>query len=241
MGEIRGFSLVELSIVLVILGLLVGGILAGKSLIKASELRSVIKETDQIRTATMAFKDKYFYLPGDMPNALSVWPSNWWTDQGASLASTSTASEINGNGDGNTDWSYVGPADSDGQKFFAHLRAAGLMPGTPVVRANNQWCHPPVNVPASAFGSGGYYVTNDDGVNGWNNYIGLGKMTASANVCSVSLFTPEELWNLDQKMDDGAPGTGVVREIAAGCAPTTTTYALTTTTAQCRLYYIPKW
>src|ERR1700742_2576195 len=69
----RAFSLVELSIVLVILGLLVGGILGGKSLIRASELRSVVTQHDQILTAILGFKDKYFALPGDMNNATQFW------------------------------------------------------------------------------------------------------------------------------------------------------------------------
>lgn len=59
-----GFSLVELSIVLVILGLLTGGILGGQSLIKAAELRAVTTELDAFQTATNTFRQKYFALPG---------------------------------------------------------------------------------------------------------------------------------------------------------------------------------
>lgn len=69
MSQRNAFSLVELSIVLVILGLLVGGILAGQSLIRASELRAVTSEQARIVTAIQAFRDKYFALPGDMRNA----------------------------------------------------------------------------------------------------------------------------------------------------------------------------
>jgi prepilin-type N-terminal cleavage/methylation domain-containing protein len=65
----RGFSLVELSIVLVILGLLTGGILAGQSLIRAAELRSITTQFNQYVSATQSFRDKYMALPGDMPNA----------------------------------------------------------------------------------------------------------------------------------------------------------------------------
>lgn len=59
----RAFSLVELSIVLVILGLLVGGILAGRALIHASELRGVHTEFNQYKTAVMAFRNKYLLYP----------------------------------------------------------------------------------------------------------------------------------------------------------------------------------
>ena len=60
-----GFSLVELSIVLVILGLLTGGILAGQSLIRAAELRSISTDYSRYIAAVQAFRDKYFALPGD--------------------------------------------------------------------------------------------------------------------------------------------------------------------------------
>ena len=68
-----GFSLLELSIVLVILGLLAGGVLSGKSLIRAAELRTIGTERDRFRTAMYAFRDKYFMLPGDISNATSFW------------------------------------------------------------------------------------------------------------------------------------------------------------------------
>ena len=69
----RGFSLVEMSIVVVILGLLVGTIISGKSLMRASELLSITTEYDMYKQAAKGFKDKYQWLPGDMPNATSFW------------------------------------------------------------------------------------------------------------------------------------------------------------------------
>lgn len=69
----QAFSLVELSIVLVILGLLVGGILAGQSLIKASELRKIGADFTRYESAINAFRDKYFFYPGDLPNATQLW------------------------------------------------------------------------------------------------------------------------------------------------------------------------
>jgi prepilin-type N-terminal cleavage/methylation domain-containing protein len=67
------FSLVELSIVLVILGLLVGGVLMGQSLIRAAELRRVVTDYNKYTTAVQSFRDKYFALPGDMTNAQNFW------------------------------------------------------------------------------------------------------------------------------------------------------------------------
>lgn len=62
----KGFSLVELSIVLVILGLLVGGVLAGKDLIRSAAVKSQISQFSEVAIAARAFKDKYFALPGDL-------------------------------------------------------------------------------------------------------------------------------------------------------------------------------
>ena len=89
----RGFTLVELSIVLVIIGLIVGGVLAGRDLIRAATLRAVIKEVKNYETVIHIFRDKYGYLPADMPNARDYWPA--CNDNGAN--------PCNGDGDGTND------------------------------------------------------------------------------------------------------------------------------------------
>lgn len=63
----HGFTLIELSIVLVIIGLLVGGVLVGRDLIKSAEIRAQISQIEEFKTAVNTFKVKYGYLPGDMP------------------------------------------------------------------------------------------------------------------------------------------------------------------------------
>ena len=63
----RGFTLIEMASVLVIIGLIVGGILVGQSLIKAAEVRSEVTQMEKFQTAVNTFRDKYGYLPGDIP------------------------------------------------------------------------------------------------------------------------------------------------------------------------------
>ena len=63
-----GFTLVELSIVLVIIGLLVGGILAGADLIRIARLNSIREEVEKFKMATNVFYGKYNCLPGDCYN-----------------------------------------------------------------------------------------------------------------------------------------------------------------------------
>src|ERR1700728_1140025 len=62
----RGFTLIELSIVLVIIGLIVGGILVGQSLISAAGVRATISQIEKYNTAANNFREKYGYLPGDI-------------------------------------------------------------------------------------------------------------------------------------------------------------------------------
>lgn len=67
------FSLVELAVVLAVLGLLVGGIIGGQSMIRSMHVRSVIADGNLYHAALHQFKEKYSYLPGDFPTATEVW------------------------------------------------------------------------------------------------------------------------------------------------------------------------
>src|SRR5262249_17476276 len=125
----KGFSLIELSIVLVILGLLVGGIMAGQSLIRASEIRSISSEYDRYRTASYAFRDKYFAFPGDIANATDIWGKDTTSAYACATASGSAASPgtCNGNGDGFIGSVNVGGAE--GVRAWQQLALAGLIEG----------------------------------------------------------------------------------------------------------------
>ena len=78
-----GFTLIELSIVLVIIALLVGGVVTGRELIKTAESRSILKQIESLNVAVQIFKNKYKGIPGDLANAISFGLVGW-----------------NGNGDG---------------------------------------------------------------------------------------------------------------------------------------------
>jgi prepilin-type N-terminal cleavage/methylation domain-containing protein len=69
----HGFTLIELSIVLVIIGLIVGGILVGRDLISAAAVRAQISQIERYHTAANTFRTKYAYLPGDIPNTCTVY------------------------------------------------------------------------------------------------------------------------------------------------------------------------
>src|SRR6185437_8077716 len=65
----RGFTLIEIAIVLVIIGLLLGGVLKGEELIRAARVRSLISEQQGIKAAFYGFQDRYRALPGDYASA----------------------------------------------------------------------------------------------------------------------------------------------------------------------------
>lgn len=219
--SISGFSLVELSIVLVILGLLTGGILAGQSLIRASELRAASTEYQRYATAVNSFRDKYFAVPGDFNNAVKFWgnvagnATDNYTATCAATAST-TITTCNGNGDGNV-------ADGTYEMFriWQHLANAGLIEGsyTGVQGPNGVYHHVfGTNAPPSKMNNSGWglsYLGNFGGDAGtyaifYPNTFWFG-ITGGGNARPQNPnLKPEEAWNIDTKMDDGKPGTGKI-------------------------------
>ncbi|MDD5030542.1 MAG: type II secretion system protein [Rhodoferax sp.] len=71
----RGFTLVEIAIVLVIVGLILGGILSSQSLIGSMKAKDVVAIVDDLRTASVYFKQRYNYLPGDWPYTANQIPA----------------------------------------------------------------------------------------------------------------------------------------------------------------------
>lgn len=94
----HGFTLIELSIVLIVIGLIVGGVLVAADLAKDAQLRKITSQFNQYIAATQTFRLKYGYLPGDFPSATTLWGDAG--DCGGSGGTTVQAATCNGNGDG---------------------------------------------------------------------------------------------------------------------------------------------
>src|SRR5690606_361665 len=115
----KGFSLIELSIVLAIVGLLAGGIMSGVHLIRAAELRSITTEYQKYVDAVAIFRDKYLDLPGDMSDATSHWgeagTASFSGDCPGTNAQPSTdKGTCNGDGDGILERTPVNPNSTNG-------------------------------------------------------------------------------------------------------------------------------
>lgn len=248
------FSLVELSIVLVILGLLVGGILAGQSLIRASELRSLTAQSDKVLVALNGFRDKYFALPGDMPNAVRFWNAQAGastdgvdaTCAALTTGSTGTAT-CNGNGDGQITTSATINVGYEAYRAWQHLANAGLIEGTySGVSASTSTRDSAigVNIPATKIANAGLLlrfsgtlvstVNQFDGV--YLNVLQVGAEEASGLMLAPFL-TPSETWNIDTKTDDGKPGQGRIRTYrpahTPNCAIDADNYALSIADKTC--------
>lgn len=216
------FSLVELSIVLVILGLLVGGILAGQSLIRAAELRKISSDLQQYSTSLHAFRDKYFALPGDMANATAFWGirTGSGSTTGSDAACWLTLGVRTGtcNGDGNGKIQGTDATEAERYLSFQHLSYAGLIASGGYTGASTSnsavgvWA--PTNAPYGPLGTM------------WSILYFYGPLTADAhffdgayntnairlysNATAYKIIKPAEMWNLDTKMDDGKPATGIL-------------------------------
>jgi hypothetical protein len=160
---------------MVIVGLLTGGVLAGRSLIKAAELRSVSTEFMQYQTAVNVFQEKYNDLPGDMTNATEFWgraDTGAFSGQCADPVNNagSGTQTCNGNGNGKVgEWgTLVHPNNAiyyESYRFWQHLANAGLISGTFTgIHSTTQHAHAIIgeNVPASSFPNGGWTIESTE-------------------------------------------------------------------------------
>ena len=204
---------------LVILGLLTGGILAGQSLIRAAELRAVSTEYNRYVTATQTFRDKYFAVPGDMNNATSFWGKDT-TNCNGHTGSAGTPGTCNG--DGNAQLAWAGGAASTGESMqsWKQLALAGLVEGSysGISTACSFCVALGTTIPSSKLGPAGWTYSGMGNVPAGNPQWFEGNYSANAlffgvvgNYTSGAALKPEEAWNIDTKMDDGRPALGKVR------------------------------
>jgi prepilin-type N-terminal cleavage/methylation domain-containing protein len=189
----KGFTLVEIAIVLVIIGLLLGGILKGQEMITQAKIKNVMADMSGVSAAMYGYQDRYKALPGD-DNRAGTASGRW----GAATGS--------GNGDGVINSPYLtATAGDESLMFWDHLRRAGFISGTP---ADNQ----PFNAVSGRMG----VQTGNGPAQGAAPTGVLGNPTAPAlpitglMLCTANL--PDKIAiSVDSQMDDGVGVTGTVR------------------------------
>lgn len=123
-GAQSGFTLIEIAVVLVIIGLLLGGVLQGQQLIENSRVKSATNDFNGIAAAAFSYQDRYGRLPGDDPGTGAT--ATDLQGRGDSWAATADG---NGNGVIDSTLATIFTGTDEVGDFFQHLRAAGFIQG----------------------------------------------------------------------------------------------------------------
>jgi prepilin-type N-terminal cleavage/methylation domain-containing protein len=192
------FTLIELSIVLVIVALVAGGIVVGRDMIRQAAVGRLLIDADKYKTAIHLFKIKYHAIPGDMSTATNFWPST-----------------TNGDGDG-----LIGEDESEGAGNFErfrswqHLSLSGAIDTiyTGVWGGAGNVYRLGVNAPKSSIQNVGYRLFHwsiDELVyNRTDNGMMIASLRTNNNHLEGGVLTPREAFALETKSDDGQPDSG---------------------------------
>lgn len=205
----QGFTLIELSIVLVIIGLIVGGVLVGQDLIKAAEIRATIAQIEKYNASVNTFRTKYNGMPGDLTsdNALAfgfvIRAGTPGRGDGNGLIDTSTGSGMVFGQEPSMFWNDLSVANLVDGNFIGIDSGAPL--ATPANLIGNM-------MPPAKLGRGNYLTVGSNG--GLNFYLLAGILGTAASSGAYTLsanLTPIQAYNMDIKLDDGMPLTGTVQ------------------------------
>ncbi|HEY0664747.1 MAG TPA: prepilin-type N-terminal cleavage/methylation domain-containing protein [Gallionella sp.] len=195
-----GFTLIEIAIVLVIIGLLLGGVLKGQELINSARVKNLAGDFKNIPVFIYGYQDRFRALPGDQTQArLDAQFTPAGTADAATTAPTLNNGIINGN------WNATTTA-SESFVFWQHVRLAGLAPGSPDTAVADY-------IPLNAVG-GTIGVTNV----GANSPITLPTPLRGSYVICSDAIAGRFARQLDTTLDDGNTQTGSMMVTAAGTA-----------------------
>lgn len=247
-----GFTLIELSVVLAVIGLLVGGIMVGTRMLRNAELNTIATDYNKYNQAVSNFRTQYKAIPGDFVDATEY----WGTAHATAATCVTTASTATETCNGNGDWAInVSSGSNERFRFWQHLVNAGYITGrfSGVAASTNDNSTTSANAPASRLTNSVWYAANWGNSTPasaftltYNNLLELGGLVSNADP-SGGIITPGDMYSIDRKIDDAMPGQGtlVARNIA-GCTnasggtpetDVTTGYKLSSTTTACALVF----
>lgn len=195
-GKNAGFTLVEIAIVLVIIGLLLGGVLKGRELIENARIKNLINDMEGVSAAFHSYQDRYKTLPGD--DSLASNAGRGWIDA------------VVGDGNGRLNNNNAFDAgNNENQRLWQHLRYAGFITGNPAGTTNN--------VGGRANPTHAY--NGKLGVSNTNTTWGLG---LRGQIICASAVPGKAGQAVDANFDDGLANSGTIRaRLATTATPET--------------------
>ncbi|MCE3232173.1 MAG: prepilin-type N-terminal cleavage/methylation protein [Rickettsiaceae bacterium] len=192
-----GFSLVEMSVVIAVIAIIMGGVLKGTNLIESAKIRAIIAESSEYKISLNSFYAKYDQYPGDFTGAVAYWGSS-----------------LNADGDGDGKIEFVNTATTpvyEGYRAWQHMSYAKMLKSTFVGTQTTAAAVVEADVPKSRSGGGYFLEYGIMGITSANSLV-LGMPVASATTIQAQgVFTPNQAEEIDAKADDGNPSTGTVR------------------------------
>ncbi|MBN9542778.1 MAG: prepilin-type N-terminal cleavage/methylation domain-containing protein [Alphaproteobacteria bacterium] len=190
----KAFTLVEISMALLVIAILMGGVFLGTSLRKQAGIDQLMSMVGKISNAVVTFEETYKQLPGDMYNPATFFVTNAINGNPATTA---------GNGDGTV-------SGNEGIYAFQHLAFAGLLEGN----YNGTWIYN--RMYKGSVANSGFYFTNaytDPIVLRFArmNFADPDSTVISGSNLTYSVLSVLDMMKLDQKYDDGNPATGFIR------------------------------
>ncbi len=196
MKKTQGFTLVEIAIVLVIIGLLLGGILKGQEMITQAKIKNVIADFSGISAAYHGYVDRYKKIPGDDPCAGTTNSAITANVCGTTTGRWTGASHGDGNGVVAGKYNSVTATD-ESRLWWDHLRRAGFVSGNGDLQPFN-----------ALTGQIGVQTGDTAGAAALGGFSGI-------IICSANL--PDKIAiAADTQMDDGVPNAGNVRGLTQG-------------------------
>ena len=195
MSNKKAFSLIEMSIVIILMGLLITTILVSNQLRISAANRMMIKELNKINIALNQFDDLFADLPGDSNKIYDFWPNK-----------CATVEICNGNGDGKID------AYKESHLSWFHLNLANLFDGnfTGAGDGDEKTQTININVPASSIENAQYSLIYYSGNEFPNKNLILVGGAVSEDIGYGTIMSADSAYNIDQKIDDGLPSAGNV-------------------------------
>jgi prepilin-type N-terminal cleavage/methylation domain-containing protein len=243
----KGFTLIEMSIVLIIIGLIIGGILKGQELINSSRQKNLISNIDATRAAISSFADRFQATPGDFSQAvarLSASTGNGGGDGMVGTTATTAAGMDALVGVGATAIAATAANEAEAQLFWCHLTAANLIGSSSTnCAAAAATFGNGSPLPAAAYPNTGFSVAYgthevDPLRTLWLRvHRGPG---AALTAAGSDAFSGRQMNEIDSKYDDGLPARGSIRAASAdGTCPiaaVTSVYTALSEVIDCKMY-----